>query len=428
MIRRVFGVATAIAAIFVAGLVCGQEVSYRNYKLYDVAPRSQHQLRSIHAVKDDLELDFWNDPSLLKSSSVMVSPKADESFGKFLAQHNITHQLLSENVQQILDREQPKQKRSKRATSENWTYSFDHFWTLDEIYAYLDHLERTYPDLVRTKSYGTSSEGRPLRVITISKNSYVNSNRPVVLIDGGIHAREWGGVMAVLHLIHQLVERSSDNEDLLEKTDWVILPMANPDGYLYSHETDRLWRKNRARVNTLCQGVDLNRNFPFQWKYTSGPCTSGYAGSTPASEPETRALMLLMASYATATKMYLAVHTCGDYILYPYGYDYVEAPNAADLTVLGKQAAEAVKAVNGPVYKVGGASFLLYPANGSDDFIYGSFGIKYAYTLELSCSAENDGFILTVPEMQNVIKESLEMFKVFGKFAGEQPMKPRRNL
>lgn len=203
----------------------------------------------------------------------MVSPTADDSFRKFLVQHNITHQLSSENVQQIIDREQHGQRehlRSKRATAEKWSFSFDHFWTLEEVYAYLDHLERTYPDLVRTKSYGQSTEGRPLRVITISKNSVVNSFRPVVLIDGGIHAREWGSPMAVLYLIHQLVENSAENEQLLEKTDWVIMPVANPDGYVYSHERDRLWRKNRARVNTLCQGVDLNRNFPFQWKYTSG--------------------------------------------------------------------------------------------------------------------------------------------------------------
>lgn len=136
--------------------------------------------------------------------------------------------------------------------------------------------------------------------------------------------------------------------------------------------------------------------------------------------------MLLMATYARATKLYLAVHTCGDYILYPYGYDYVQAPNADDLQSLGDLAADAVKTAGGPDYSVGGASFLLYPANGSDDFIYGSFGIKYAYTLELSCGTDGDGFVLSVPEMQNVTRDAFEMFKVFGKFAGEQPVKPRR--
>ncbi|XP_001856173.2 carboxypeptidase B [Culex quinquefasciatus] len=425
--RRVFG--AAVFVISAVGLVCGGEVSYRNYKLYDVAPTSMDQLSMFQEVQDDFELDFWSAPNLRKSTPVMVSPTADDSFRKFLQQYNITHQLSNENVQQIIDREQHGQRehlRSKRATADKWSFSFDHFWTLEEVYAYLDNLERTYPDMVRTKSYGQSTEGRPLRVITISKNSVVNSLRPVVLIDGGIHAREWGSPMAVLYLIHQLVENSTESEQLLEKTDWVIMPVANPDGYVYSHERDRMWRKNRARVNTLCQGVDLNRNFPFQWKYTSGECTNGYAGSTPGSEPETRALMLLMATYARATKLYLAVHTCGDYILYPYGYDYVQAPNAAELQSLGDLAADAVKTAGGPDYSVGGASFLLYPANGSDDFIYGSFGIKYAYTLELSCGTDGDGFVLSVPEMQNVTRDAFEMFKVFGKFAGEQPVKPRR--
>lgn len=135
--------------------------------------------------------------------------------------------------------------------------------------------------------------------------------------------------------------------------------------------------------------------------------------------------MLMMANYARATKVYLAVHSCGDYILFPYGYDYVEAPNKIQLQELGDKAAEAVRAIGGPKYDVGGASFLLYPANGSDDFIYGSYGVEYAYTLELSCGvASGDGFIISVAEMQKITKEAFEMFKVFGKFAGEQKITP----
>lgn len=135
--------------------------------------------------------------------------------------------------------------------------------------------------------------------------------------------------------------------------------------------------------------------------------------------------MLMMANYVKATKVYLAVHSCGDYILYPYGYDYVEAPNKAQLEKLGNEAAAAVKAIGGPTYDVGSAAFLLYPANGSDDFIYGSYGIEYVYTLELSCGKTGgSGFVISVAEMQKINKEAFEMFKVFGQFAGEQQITP----
>ena len=34
--------------------------------------------------------------------------------------------------------------------------------------------------------------------------------------------------------------------DLLNMFDFFLLPVVNPDGYEFSHTTDRLWRKNRA--------------------------------------------------------------------------------------------------------------------------------------------------------------------------------------
>ncbi|XP_053685315.1 carboxypeptidase B-like [Sabethes cyaneus] len=403
--------------------VTGLQVSYENYKLYLVRPETRAQLVLLENGLSDAhqEVDFWSQPSIGRESSVMVSPTADDSFQALLRFHNISYELRSQDVQSIIDHERiNRSRRLRRRRAVNEPIQFDHFWELDEIYGYLDYLAKMYPDVVRVKKYGTTHEGRPIKVITISKSGEVRQDRPVVLIDGGIHAREWAGHMSVMYLIHQLVENSTENMNLLNNTDWVIMPVANPDGYVYSHQTNRMWRKNRAPVNSLCQGVDLNRNFPFRWAYYGGECSIGYAGSTPGSELETRALMLLMANYAGATKVYLAVHSCGDYILYPYGYDYVLAPNADELQELGETAARAVEAIGGPKYDVGSAAFLLYPANGSDDFIYGSFGVNYSYTLELSCGASGDGFIIESGEMQKIAKEAFEMFKVFGVFAGSQ--------
>lgn len=44
------------------------------------------------------------------------------------------------------------------------------------------------------------------------------------------------------------------------------MPLANPDGYEYSHTTDRLWRKNRSGKGR-CAGIDLNRNFGYVMHY-----------------------------------------------------------------------------------------------------------------------------------------------------------------
>lgn len=83
-----------------------------------------------------------------------------------------------------------------------------------------------------------------------------------------IYYSEWAAIMSTIYLIHELVEHSDEYADLLAN-DWVIIPAANPDGYQYSHTTNRLWRKNRYPATVLCTGVDLNRNWDYQWAYVS---------------------------------------------------------------------------------------------------------------------------------------------------------------
>lgn len=48
--------------------------------------------------------------------------------------------------------------------------------------------------------------------------------------------REWAGHMSVLYLLHQLVENYSANMELLRNVDWVVVPVVNPDGFVYTHE------------------------------------------------------------------------------------------------------------------------------------------------------------------------------------------------
>ncbi|MEO0606384.1 MAG: M14 family metallopeptidase, partial [Myxococcota bacterium] len=85
--------------------------------------------------------------------------------------------------------------------------------------------------------------------------------------------------------------------DLLEAARFVVLPTVNPDAYerTWSHDGD-------APVGDLrknARGVDLNRNFPLPWDArpaplgiagSSDPTSPTYRGTSPLSEPETRAL------------------------------------------------------------------------------------------------------------------------------------------
>uniref|UniRef100_A0A4Y0BR26 Peptidase M14 domain-containing protein n=1 Tax=Anopheles funestus TaxID=62324 RepID=A0A4Y0BR26_ANOFN len=428
---------TLVVLLFSAIIVCQAEnKKFDNYKLYTLYVEDDEQAEELHKWYSSGNLDFWSYGMLNESVTVMISPELQTYFETMVDEVQLESELVEENVQALLDHEQeqrnlhimnkrrrPQKEPAKPTVTETIdedAIDFDHFWTLDEIYHYMDRLEKRFPNLVRVMTIGRTYENRSIMAITVSRDGQINHTRPVVFVDAGIHAREWASHMSAMYLIHQLVENFAENEDMLYYADWIIVPVVNPDGYVYSYETNRLWRKNRNADNVLCAGTDVNRNFPFRWSYTSHSCTDGFAGKMPGSERETQSMMLLMSQFARSIKMYLSVHSCGDYILYPYGYAYQPAANAEDLYALGMKAAEAVQKVGGPEYVVGQASGLLYLATGSDDFIYGAYGVEYAYTLELSCGNRGYGFIIESEQIKTIAAETFEMFKVFGLHAGSQ--------
>ena len=67
-----------------------------------------------------------------------------------------------------------------------------------------------------------------------------------------------------------------------EQISFTLSPSANPDGYEYSINQDRYWRKNRApNSGSSCYGTDLNRNWAFHWGETGvsfDPCSEIYCG------------------------------------------------------------------------------------------------------------------------------------------------------
>ena len=86
--------------------------------------------------------------------------------------------------------------------------------------------------------------------------------------------------------------------------------------YEYTHTTNRLWRKNRAgskdvlgMLLPLCAGVDLNRNFGYQWggvsldprRGTSLLCLETYMGTKPFSEAESNAIRRFIKSKPAGT-------------------------------------------------------------------------------------------------------------------------------
>ena len=114
---------------------------------------------------------------------------------------------------------------------------FENYKNLNQIYYYLQYLQKSNPDIVSIETIGKTSEGRDMKVIKI-ETKLSNRTKPIIFIDAGIHAREWIAVSTVMYIANQLVNgyySDSNTKKLLQDFNWHILPVANPDGYEYSH-------------------------------------------------------------------------------------------------------------------------------------------------------------------------------------------------
>jgi hypothetical protein len=195
--------------------------------------------------------------------------------------------------------------------------------------------------------------------------------------------------------MRQAYENNDPNvRAILSKYEIHFVPLVNPDGYEYSHSTYRLWRKNRRpNAGSSCVGVDLNRNFGYQWFVggsSSDPCSDNYAGPSADSELETKALENAILAKNGFWDAYLTIHTFGQYWLTSWSYTTDFPQDYDDLKMAADKGAEAIKDLYGTEYTASHSALIFGVLSGvSDDWARGRANIKYACTLELSPSSSS---------------------------------------
>uniref|UniRef100_T1J8Z7 Zinc carboxypeptidase A 1 n=1 Tax=Strigamia maritima TaxID=126957 RepID=T1J8Z7_STRMM len=428
MFLLIFGI--IVSFIIMKGLTRGSDnpgkiISYQKYKVLRLLPFNAHQVAALRYLQmTSSDLDFWTDASAVNSTiDVMVPPRNLESFQTFLNRQYIPHEIFLSDVQNLIDQESKSQAEISADELKDYrTISWKRYPRLREIYRFLNWLSISHPLYVHLVTIGRSFEGRPLRVVKIGKPVWGHV-KPAVWIDAGMHAREWISPVTAVFIIDQLVNNYTAHRNLVDKIDWYILPVLNPDGYEFSHQKLRLWRKTRStRVGNSsynCIGTDGNRNFGFFWNRvgtSSNPCSEVYAGERAFSEPETRAV----ADFVLRTpniKLFLSLHSYKQLLLMPWGHTRSRPRDYEEMNHLGVQVVEALKSIYGTQYFVGSSIRLLYTTSGvSTDWAKGVAGIKYTYTLELRDTGRF-GFLLPATEILPTGRETMEAIKVFGQKA-----------
>ncbi|MGD2016521.1 MAG: M14 family zinc carboxypeptidase [Planctomycetota bacterium] len=293
------------------------------------------------------------------------------------------------------------------------------YYTLAELEGVLDQLTAAYPQFVSARSsIGTSLQGRDLWMVRVSDNPGVDEPEPEWRIDSLHHAREPQGMQTTIYFICYLLEEYGSDPlatYLLDERELYVVPCVNPDGYEYNRQQSPggggLWRKNRRNNGNGTFGVDLNRNYPFQWggSGSSGNSSSEvYRGSAPASEPEIQAMIQFIDGREFQTA--LSVHTYSDLWLAPWGYVGQYPPAWAEIGEIGDLAVADNGYVHGP------ASLILYEADGvTFDYEYGVKG-TYGWTPEIG--SQSDGFWPPQSRIVPLAEENLMSFARTGLAAG----------
>ncbi len=168
-------------------------------------------------------------------------------------------------------------------------------------------LTNNYPDIIQLEYIGQSELGKDIPLLKLGKG------KRAVLWAGAMHSREVVTsaflMLTAEEYANAYTNHASYGDYTAEKVQWLleeftiyIVPMTNPDGV--DIVTDRgesnVTVSNRKTWKSNANGVNLNRNFPFDWAKNRNDVSNSnylyYKGPSAGSEAETKALIALCES------------------------------------------------------------------------------------------------------------------------------------
>ncbi|KAF5660232.1 carboxypeptidase [Fusarium heterosporum] len=284
---------------------------------------------------------------------------------------------------------------------------FNSYHNLEQHFHFFTDLQASFPKNSDIFVAGKSAQKRDIRGIHLWGQGSRGQN-PAIIWHGNVHAREWISGMTVEYLAYKIVQGYQKKDSLvrttLDKYDFYILPIVNPDGFVYTTTNDRLWRKNRQKeAHKSCVGTDINRNWPYKWDIPGGsstdPCNEIYRGRRPGDTLENKALVnhTMSISQKSGIRSYVDWHSYSQLILLPYGFDCsINATNVAEQMTLASGVSEAILAVNGLKFNYGPTCQTIYQTSGgSSDWVYDVAKADLAWGIELRPTGLIDnGFVL----------------------------------
>ncbi|KAG0274240.1 Carboxypeptidase A4 [Linnemannia exigua] len=420
---------------------------------------SMEELKKLEATVEDKNLDLWSN---LRIGTVDVRIPSSE-IAAFKVAIPFPSTVMIPNLQDLLPEQAPA--LTIQSSSQGWNYTDDSFWQsyhdLATLNNFTESMVQQFPELVKRTSMGFTYEGREVFGMTIhgykraeqlealealedsveelvedveelveeasswlswlfGSSSSSKSSKPkiakkpskpkkhpkAIVIHGGQHAREWIGPAVVSYIAKELILGYGNSKKitrLVDQFEFTIVPVLNVDGYAYTWEHNRMWRKNRQPTSIpFCPGIDPNRNWGYKFATggsSANPCSDAYHGpeAFAAKEPKMIADYVLQKENVVG---YIDFHSYSQLWMTPFGADCSKIPkDDEDIMEAGMGAAKALKDVHGKKFAVGSVCKIIYQASGGSlDWTYAEGGVKYSYAVELRDTGRH-GFLLPEDEI-----------------------------
>ncbi|GAB0094435.1 zinc carboxypeptidase-like [Sergentomyia squamirostris] len=362
-----------VVILTVLTLVVAEPHRFDNHRMYRLRVERDEQLQVLKSLKTGQNsYEYFDEPRQTgQELDIIIPPTLQSEFETILKDKEFSAKLVINNLQDLVDRERPQ--------TDDGEFGWDAYHSVDTINAWLYSLEEQYPEVTVIKG-GSTYEGREILGVNINRNPEQN---PGVFIESQIYANEWLASASTTWIINKLLtatEAEPEIKDIADNINWYIFPLINADGYEYSRNVYRLWKKTRSKQGFICNGVDANRNWDVNWEKggigsAANMCEEKYAGPTVFSEVETRTLSEYILSIREHLGFYLAFHSAGNALMFPWGHTRDRAPDYFLFFDIALATANAISIPYGTFYRIDSAYVFSPTTGGSTDWALNTLGI-----------------------------------------------------
>uniref|UniRef100_A0A914I3M1 Peptidase M14 carboxypeptidase A domain-containing protein n=1 Tax=Globodera rostochiensis TaxID=31243 RepID=A0A914I3M1_GLORO len=181
--------------------------NYDGYKVIRAIPKNESQLLALQHLTNLVEskrrnVQFWQySYTTYAHADIFASPDEAQQVLDFLDNNWIWHDTIVANYGDQLESAANERRASPGKLENPAEFDLGKYHQFDAIVAYLQLLADQNSKFISFHSLGKTFEGRQIPYLKFGFPAKNGKKKPILVVDAGIHAREWIAPATALHFI-----------------------------------------------------------------------------------------------------------------------------------------------------------------------------------------------------------------------------------